>query len=93
MLFATKEKEQQLVSVFLAILEIHSCLVDQNVLKTQIVQETKFVGIKSVLIPAQDCVVSMLFALFQTMFQDVIVYKVTLVTPQCLATSVSFLFI
>ena len=80
------EKEQQLVSVLKAILEIHSCHVDLNVLKIMIVQQIEYAKIKSVSTPVQDCVVSMLFAQFQTIDQAVIVYKVTLVTPQCLVT-------
>jgi hypothetical protein len=82
MLFARdiKEKELQLVLVFKDILEIHSLLVDQNVLKIQIAQEIECAGIKSVLILAQDFVALMLSAQFQTMYQVVIVYKVTLVT-------------
>ena len=41
------------------------------------VQQIKYVGIKIVLTPAQDCVVLMLFAQFQAMFQVVIVSMVT----------------
>jgi hypothetical protein len=67
-------------------LEIHSLLVDQNVLKIQIVQEIEYARIKNVLIPAQDFVASMLFAQLQIMYQAVIVFKVTLVTLQWLVT-------
>ena len=90
MLFARdiKEKELQLVLVFKDILEIHSLLVDQNVLKIQIAQEIECAGIKSVLILAQDFVALMLSARFQTMYQVVIVYKVTLVTHLWLVTQV-----
>lgn len=90
MLFARdiKEKELQLVLVFKDILEIHSLLVDQNVLKIQIAQEIECAGIKSVLILAQDFVALMLSAQFQTMYQVVIVYKVTLVTHLWLVTQV-----
>ena len=70
------EKEQQLVSVLKAILEIHSCHVDLNVLKIMIVQQIEYAKIKSVSTPVQDCVVSMLFAQFQAMFQVVIVLYV-----------------
>jgi hypothetical protein len=80
------EKEQQLVSVFKAILGIHSCHVDLNVLKITTVQQIECARIKNVSIPAQDCVVSMLFAQFRTIDQAVIVSKVTRVTPQSLVT-------
>jgi hypothetical protein len=76
-----KEKEQPLVAVFQDILVIHSSPVDQNVLKIQTVQEIEYAEIKSVSIPAQDFVVSMLFAQYQIISQDVIVYKVTLAIP------------
>ena len=79
------EKEQQLVSVLKAILEIHSCHVDLNVLKIMIVRQIEYARIKSVSIHAQGYVVTTLFAQFQTMFQVVIVAKVTLATHQCLA--------
>ena len=85
--------EQQLVLVLKDILGIHSWRVDQNVLKIMIVLEIGYAGIKSVSIPVQDCVVSMLFALFPIMFQGVIVSKVTRVTLQYLATEVSTPFL
>jgi hypothetical protein len=78
--------EQQPVLVLKDILGIHSWRVDQNVLKIMIVLETGYAGIKSVSIPVQDCVVSMLFALFPITFQGVIVSKVTRVTHQYLVT-------
>ena len=49
------------------------------------VQQIEYAGIKTVSTPAQDCVVLMLFAQFQAMFQVVIVSKVTLGIRQCLA--------
>ena len=85
--------EQQPVLVLKDILGIHSWRVDQNVLKIMIVLETGYAGIKSVSIPVQDCVVSMLFALFPITFQGVIVSKVTRVTHQYLVTEVSLPFL
>ena len=75
----------QIVSVLKAILGIHSLHANQNVLKIMTVQQIVNARIKSVLTPALDFVVQILFAQFQTMFQVVIVAKVTRVTHQCLA--------
>ena len=85
-----QEKELQLAAAYRDISEIHSCLVDQNVLKIQTVPEIECAEIKSVLIPVQDFVVSMLFAQFQTMYHNVIAYKVTLVTLLWPVTQVRF---
>ena len=85
MLFAKntqKFSKHQIVSVSKAILGI---LANQNVLKILTVQQIVNARIKSVLTPAQDFVATILFAQFQTMFQVVIVAKVTRVTHQCLA--------
>ena len=80
-----KVSVHQIVSALKAILGIHSHHADQNVLKIMTVQQIVNARIKSVSILAQDCVVSMLFAQFQTIDQAVIVSKVTRVTHQCLA--------
>ena len=79
------ETTQQLVPALMAILGIHSHHANQNVLKIMIVQQIVNAKIKSVSTPALDCVVLILFAQFQTMYQVVIVVKVTPVTHQCLA--------
>ena len=75
----------QIVSAIKAMLVIHSHHANQNVLKIMTVQQIEYARIKSVLTPALDFVVPILFAQFQTIFQAVIVAKVTLVTHQCLA--------
>ena len=80
-----KMSKHRIVFVLKTILGIHSYLVTQNVLIITTVNQIEYAGIKSVLTPAQDFVVTILFAQFQTMFQLVIVSKVTLVTHQCLA--------
>ena len=88
MLFAKNTQkviEHQIVSVSKAILGIHSHHANQNVLKIMTVQQIVNARIKSVSTLAQDFVVTILFAQFQTMFQVVIVAKVTLVTHQSLA--------
>ena len=69
------ETTQQLVPVLKAILEIHSHHADQNVLKIATVQQIEYAGIRSVSNPAQDFVVSIRSAQFQTMFKVVIVSK------------------
>ena len=70
----------QIVSALKAMLGIRSHHANQNVLKIMTVQQIEYVGIKSVSTHAQEFVVTTLFAQFQTMFQVVIVAKVTLVT-------------
>ena len=80
-----KVSKHRIVSVSKAILEIHSHRADQNVLRIMTVQQIVNARIKSVSTLAQDFVVTILFAQFQTMFQVVIVDKVTLATHQCLA--------
>jgi len=81
--------ELPLVPVFQGTLAIHSCLVDQNVLKILIVQEPKFAQIKSVSTHALDYVVSTLFVPFQIMYPNAIAYKGTLATLQCHVTKSS----
>ena len=75
----------QIVSALKAMLGIHSHHANQNVLKIMTVQQIVNARIKSVPTPAQDFVVTILFAQFQTMFQVVIVAKVTRVMRRCLA--------
>ena len=75
----------QIVPALKAILGIHSHHANQNVLKITTVHQIEDARIKSVSTPALDCVVTILFAQFQAMFQVVIVAKVTRVTHQCLA--------
>ena len=79
---------QQLVSVEEDILGIHSQIVTLTlniVPKMTTVYQMKDALIKSVSTIAQDFVVATLFAQFQIIFEDVIVYKVTRVTRLCLA--------
>ena len=75
----------QIVSALKAMLGIHSHHADQCVLIITTVQQIVNARIKSVSTPALDFVVPILFAQFQTIFQVVIVAKVTPVTHQCLA--------
>ena len=70
------ESTQQLVPVKKVILGIHFHHANQNVLKIRTVQQIEYARVKSVSTPAQDFVVSILFAQFQTMLQVVIVSKV-----------------
>ena len=74
-----------IVSVLKDILVIHSHHANQNVLKILTVHQIEYARTKSVSTPAQNFVVTILFAQFQTMFQVVIVAKVTRVTRQSLA--------
>ena len=88
MLFASNTQKvsvHQIVPALKAILGIHSHHADQNVLKITTVQQIVNARTKTVSTPAQDFVVTTLFAQFQTMFQVVIVAKVTRVTRQSLA--------
>ena len=63
------------VHVFLDILEIHSYLVDLNVLKIKIVLGQKFVKIKNVSTLVQDYVASMQSVMYKTILLAVIVCK------------------
>ena len=80
-----KVSVHQIVSALKAMLGIHSHHANQNVPKIMTVQQIVNARIKSVSTLALDCVVQILFAQFQTMFQVVIVAKVIRVTHQCLA--------
>ena len=76
MLFAINIQKvivHQIVPALKAILGIHSHHANQNVLKIMTVQQIVNARIKSVSTLAQDFVVTILFAQFQTMFQVVIV--------------------
>jgi hypothetical protein len=79
MLFAINIRNvivHQIVPALKAILGIHSHHANQNVLKIMTVQQIVNAKLKSVSTLAQDFVVTILFAQFQTMFQVVIVLKV-----------------